>query len=163
MRLSGHCPGCGGGVHHSCAIAKCSIKHDGIEYCYECDEFPCVKYKGADEYDSFITHRNQLKDIQKAITIGIKAYTQEQIEKEKILICLLENYNAGRHKTFFCIAVNLLDIQDIRKIMSQLTSNLETENMSLKDKASYAVAQFQSIADEQGIVLKLKKKPKDWK
>lgn len=160
MHIGNYCPGCGGGQHHSCAIAKCSLEHNCVEYCYECYEFPCGKYEGADENDSFITHQNQLRDIQKAKTTGIEAYTQEQIEKERILNILLENYNAGRQKTLFCVAVNLLDIHDIRKVMSQLASKMNNEKLSLKDKAAYAAAQFQAVAEEQGVSLKLRKKTK---
>lgn len=158
MRLSNHCPGCGGGEHHSCAIAKCSLEHGAPEYCFQCDDFPCAKYKDVDKKDSFITHKNQLKDIQKAKNIGIDAYTKEQTEKVDILNCLLDNYNAGRQKTFFCIAVNLLEIQDIRTVMSYLISNTDIKSLPIKDKAAYAVRQFQETADRQGIELKLRRK-----
>jgi len=159
MHLGNHCPGCGGGEHHSCAIARCSFEHDSIKYCFQCTEYPCPKYENIDNYDSFITHRNQLKDIQKAKEIGIDAYTKEQVEKVEILNCLLEKYNAGRQKSFFCLAVNLLDIKDIRAIMKHLTSNSEVNYLPIKDRAAYAVSQFQGIADKQGIQLKLHKKP----
>ncbi|WP_205666355.1 DUF3795 domain-containing protein [Anaerosphaera multitolerans] len=101
MRLGGYCPGCGQGEHHSCSIAKCSLNYEGIEYCFQCDNFPCEKYKDADKYDSFITHLHQFKDINKFQEIGEVVYTNEQIEKLKLLNFLLENYNAGRQKTFF--------------------------------------------------------------
>lgn len=66
MRLGGHCPGCGGGDgSQSCAIAKCSLQHDKVEYCFLCPEYPCRRYGGIEEYDSFITHQRQLKDIEK--------------------------------------------------------------------------------------------------
>lgn len=159
MRLGNNCPGCGGGQHHSCAIARCSLEHDSPEYCFECGEFPCAKYRDADKYDSFITHRHQLKDIEKAENIGIDAYTKEQTEKVEILNYLLENYNAGRQKTFFCLAVGLLDIQDIRAVMKDLAANPRVQNFSVKDKAAYAMSRFQAIADKQGIELRLNKKP----
>lgn len=158
MRLGNHCPGCGGGEHHSCAIARCSLEHNNVEYCFECDAFPCGRYADADRYDSFITHRNQLKDIQKARNIGIDAYAEEQIEKVEILRCLLENYNAGKQKTFFLQAINLLDIQDIRTVMKRLALNAEVESLSIQDKAAYAVSQFQAAAVQRGVELKRNKK-----
>lgn len=160
MHIGSYCPGCGCGPHHSCSIAKCSVEHGGLEYCFECNEFPCIKYEGADQYDSFITHRNQFKDIEKAKHIGVDAYNQEQIEKMDILNYLLENYNAGRQKTFFCVAVNLLDIQDIREIMVEMDVNSGDNNLSIKDKAAYAVSRFQTAANEKGVELKLRKKAK---
>lgn len=61
MRLGGYCPGCGGGEgNQGCAIARCSLTRGGLEYCWQCGEFPCVRYREIDRYDSFITHQNQL-------------------------------------------------------------------------------------------------------
>jgi hypothetical protein len=108
MRLDGHCPGCGGGAgNQSCAIAKCSLQHDKVEYCFLCSEYPCQKYKGIEEYDSFITHQRQLRDIARAQKIGVEAYNKEQARKAKILRTLLSDYNDGRRKTFYCVAINI--------------------------------------------------------
>jgi hypothetical protein len=102
MKLGGHCPGCGGGEgNQSCAIAKCSIKHDCVEYCFLCGEFPCNKYENIDAYDSFITHQRQMEDLNRAKTIGIETYTKEQIRKREILDRFLAECNDGRKKTFY--------------------------------------------------------------
>ena len=55
----------GGEGTQPCKIAKCSIQHGKIEYCNQRQEFPCVKYGRADEYDIFITHRNWKQDFEK--------------------------------------------------------------------------------------------------
>ena len=53
MRLGGYCPGCGGGAgNQSCAIAKCSLEHGGVLFCWECPEYPCSRYEGFDGGDS---------------------------------------------------------------------------------------------------------------
>ena len=37
MHIDGYCPGCGGGAgNQSCRIARCSLEHDNLTYCYEC-------------------------------------------------------------------------------------------------------------------------------
>ena len=59
------------------------------EYCYECECYPCEKYEHVDEFDSFITHRRQKADLEKAKRIGIAAYNAEQSEKIQILQELL--------------------------------------------------------------------------
>lgn len=118
MHLGHHCPGCGGGAgNQSCKIAKCSLEHGGLEYCFECSDYPCEKYGRIDEFDSFISHQNRKMDMEKAKEIGMEAYNREQTEKIEILNSLLSRYNDGRRKSFFCVAVNLLDLQDIKKIM----------------------------------------------
>ena len=48
--------------------------------------------------------------------IGEKAYNAEQIEKRQILNRLLSEYNDGRKKTLFCVAVNLLPLEDLRSV-----------------------------------------------
>lgn len=161
MYLDNYCPGCGGGVGNQlCAIARCSGQHDEVEYCYQCKEFPCEKYEGIDEFDSFITHRNQRNDFERAMKIGLDAYTSEQYEKVEILKYLLANYNDGRRKSFFCVAVNLLELQDVKSVMKQMMFEMESEELALKEKAIRAVNLFQAMAAERDIVLKLNKKPR---
>ena len=157
MRLGKHCGGCGNG-NQSCAIARCSLEQGDVEYCYECKEYPCEKYLHIDEYDSFITHLHQKADLEKASKIGTENYNLEQKEKIEILNYLLANYNDGRRKTFFCIAVNLLDLPDIREILRQIEENYELSEATEKERGLYVVKAFQDIADKRDIKLKLRKK-----
>ena len=57
MFLGKHCGGCGNG-NQSCGIAKCSLEHGKIEYCYECESYPCEKYRYIDKYDSYTFGHN---------------------------------------------------------------------------------------------------------
>jgi hypothetical protein len=159
MHLDGHCPGCGGGAgNQSCAIAKCSLLHDKVEYCFLCPEYPCRRYEGIEEYDSFITHQRQLRDNARAQEIGIEAYNEEQTQKVKILQTLLSDYNDGRRKTFYCAAINLLPLRDIENVMKQVVENTSLNNFTLKEKAEYVVSLMQNIAIQRGLVLGLRKK-----
>lgn len=161
MKLDDYCPGCGGGVgNQGCTIAKCSLQHDNVEYCYQCSEYPCEKYEGIDEFDSFITHRNQIKDMKKAEKMGIEQYHLEIGQKADILKYLLANYNDGRRKSFFGIAVNLLDLQDIINIIEEINIQTTSNNLTIKEKASVAVTAFQAVAQQKNIILKYNKKPK---
>lgn len=159
MHIDRWCPGCGGGDgNQSCAIARCSLQHEAIEYCSDCPEYPCARYDGIDEFDSFITHQHQKKDLQRAKEMDIAAYNGEQREKIKILHYFLENFNDGRRKTFFCVAVNLLDLRDIEAVKERLMGGPMLDGLSLKEKAALAVSLLQDIADKQGILLKIRKK-----
>lgn len=161
MHRDKYCPGCGGGAgNQSCAIARCSLQHGGVEYCYLCDEYPCEKYDGIEAFDSFITHRNQLKDIEKARKIGIASYQSELTQKIEIVQYLLANYNDGRRKSFFCIAVNLLELPDVLSVVEQIRAETEWENLTLKEKAAFAANLFQTMAAKRNIVLKLRKNDK---
>lgn len=157
------CPGCSGEgfmtKHPACGVLSC-CQRKGLEYCYLCDEYPCKKYDGADQSDSFITHLNQFSDMEKAKRIGIDAYMSEQAEKITTLETLLKCFDDGRHKGFFCLAVNLLEVQDIRLVMEQI-SNTVGADQSIKEKANTACQLFTSIAEKRIITLKLRKATKN--
>ena len=159
MFLNKNCPGCGGGEgNQSCKIARCSLEHGKIEYCYECEKYPCEKYQHIDDYDSFITHKRRKADLERAKNIGIEQYNLEQQKKTQILSYLLSNYNDGRRKNFFCVAVNLLDLSEIKEAIKQIQSNDELPSLPLKEQSLYAAEVFQKIADRRNIKLKLMKK-----
>lgn len=87
--------------NQSCKIAGCSLLNGKPEYCSQCGKYPCEKYEGIDEFDSFITHCNQKKDLKKRDEIGTQEYQAQQKEKMDLLEWLLENYNDGRKNRFF--------------------------------------------------------------
>lgn len=157
MLLGDHCGGCGNG-NRSCKIAKCSLEHGKIEYCCECRQYPCEKYQNIDEYDSFITHRRQKADLERAQSIGIERYDLEQQEKIQILSHLLSNYNDGRRKNFFCVAVNLLELSELREALKQIQSNDELSALPFKAQCLYVAEVFQKIADKRNIKLQLIRK-----
>lgn len=130
-----------------------------MEYCFQCSEYPCERYKNIELYDSFVPHRNQLKDMAKAQRMGIKQYNSELEQKSEILQHLLANYNDGRRKSFFCIAIYLLELQQIKDVMEQISIKASSNERSPKEKAAIAVEVFQSVAEQHAVVLKFNKKP----
>ena len=161
MHLGGYCPGCGGGAgNQSCAIAKCSLEHGGVPFCWECPEYPCSRYDGFDDGDSFVPHRNRQKDIAQAKELGLDVYLMQLEEKRNILAELLVHYNDGRRKTFFNTAVYLLPLEDLRSVMAALNNRPELDEQAGKERALAAVELFQEAADRRSISLKLNKKAK---
>lgn len=159
MEGASKCPGCSGEgfltKHPTCGVLSCS-QRKGLEYCYECDEYPCKKYDGADQSDSFITHLNQLGDMEKAKVRGINIYCDELDEKISILETLLTKYNDGRRKGFFCLAVNLLDLQDIRDVMKEIENETQPEQ-PIKERSAIAVQVFQRMSQQRNVRLVLRK------
>ena len=153
------CPGCGGEdfleTHCTCSILPC-CERKNIEFCFECNEFPCKKYDGADTSDSFISHKNQFKDLEKAKRLGIEAYIKEQKEKISILEELLKEYNDGRRKSFYCVVVNLLEPEDIKVVMEQAKKEAKPD-MSIKEKATVTAELFEKMTLQRGISTKLRK------
>jgi len=100
---------------------------------------------------------NYLADMKKAKEIGIEAYKTELNEKITILEELLNDYNDGRRKSFYCLAVNLLELKDVNTVMEQIKNEIKPET-SLKEKSVVAVRLFNEIAEQREISLKLRKK-----
>lgn len=159
MHIGNYCPGCGGGAgNQGCKIARCSLEHGSVEYCFQCGDYPCEKYIDIDKFDSFISHKNQKADLEKAKTLGIDTYNREQTEKKDILDTLLAHYNDGRHKTLYSVAVNLLELDDLRKIMRNIEGNISLNDSTSKEKAAHAAKLIEESAKKNNIVLKLRKK-----
>lgn len=121
MKLRGGCGGCftDSPCYPTCPIAPCSVAHGHVEYCFECPEYPCKRYDGIDAHDSLISHRNQKADLTKAKRMGIEAYLAEQREKVELLHRLLEKYDDGHRDVFFCLAANLLDVEDLKGVLDE--------------------------------------------
>ena len=153
------CPGCAGegfsAVHPPCGILSC-CQRKGVEYCFLCNEHPCKKYDGVDSSDSFITHKNQFSDLDKAKRVGMKAYEAELNAKVEALEHLLKHYDNGRRKSFFCLAVNLLSLEDLRAVMEQMAQEAKPD-APLKEKSAVAARLFEAVAEKRCISLRLRK------
>lgn len=79
-------------------------------------------------------------------------------DKIVILSWLLANCNAGRQKSSFSTAVNLLPLEDLRAIQARLESSFM--DLPVKERAKATAALLQEAASIRGIDLKLRKKAK---
>lgn len=113
-------------------------------------------FKRENLMDSFITHQHQKRDMEKFRELGTEPYTAEQQRKKVLLNHLLNTYNDGRKKTLFCVAVNLLELDDLENIINELDAT--TSALPRKERAAYAGRLLQETADKKGVVLKLRKK-----
>jgi len=125
-----------------------------VDYCFECPEYPCKRYDGIDAHDSLISHRNQKKDLAKAREIGIEAYLAEQREKKRLLTKLLRDYDDGGKDVFYCLAVNMLDPEDVRGVLE--TADAQCSALPPERKAVYMERSLREIATEKDIPLVLR-------
>ncbi|MFW9971464.1 MAG: DUF3795 domain-containing protein [Candidatus Odinarchaeota archaeon] len=159
------CPGCCGpnfhNKHPSCSIITCCVKKHKFETCAECNDFPCSKIDNWDKFDSFISHRVSLSNLRLIKEEGIKQfYAQQQIRIE-LLKELLENFNEGRSKSFFCLATALLPIADLEKALKDSLKRINDEKINsrdLKAKSKIIKEYLTKIAQNKSIDLKLKRK-----
>ncbi len=155
------CPGCGGPDFHlqhpTCAVITCNSKHDNVEFCFQCSEYPCDRYRERRDLDSFITYKNVMSDFEKVRTEGIDAYRIKLDEKVSILEFLMENFNDGRRKNFYCLAVNLLNYEDLLEILEEINADISKQDIELKEKIAKIVMLFEKKAQKDNIELKLRK------
>ena len=83
--------------HPACSVINCGTKHGDIEYCFQCESYPCQKYLTPNTADSFITYKNVNTDLDKA-KLDIDKYREELNEKVEILTKLTLNFNDGRRR-----------------------------------------------------------------
>ena len=158
MELGGYCPGCGGGEgNQSCALARCSLEQGGLQFCLDCPEYPCPRYDGFDEADSFVPHSRRKQDLARARELGLEAYLAETEEKRSILEALLKDYNDGRRKSLFTTAAYLLHLEELRSVMTSLESRQELAEQPVKERAGAAAELLQKAAERRGLSLKLNK------
>lgn len=155
------CPGCGGSEFHlkhpSCSVINCNKRHDNAEFCFQCSAYPCEKYTAPNVSDSFITYRNVLKDFNEVKDNGIDSYIDNLSKKQNILEYLIQNYNDGRKKSYYCLAVNLLGLSGLQVIVSDIENNIARMDISQKEKIMRITALIEAQAKEEQIVLKLRK------
>lgn len=157
---SSKCPGCGGIdfsiKHPSCAVITCNKKHDNVEFCFECSSYTCKKYQEPSKVDSFISYKNVLQD-QTAANINLENYLNNLKKKQEILIELIANYNDGKSKGFYCIAVNLLPLSVLESIMDNINNNVRVRDAKNKDKAKEITKLIKAKAYSLNIELILRK------
>ena len=159
------CPGCCGpgfsDKHPSCSIITCCVKKNAFETCAECEEFPCSKIAKWDLIDSFICHRASLSNLKFIKTIGFEKFVEIQKKRIELLETMLEQYNEGRSKSFYCIATALLSIDDLENALKTSEQKIKSDNVSttdLKSKSKILKGILNELAAKDGIELKLRKK-----
>lgn len=161
MHLSEYCPGCGGGEgNQSCAIARCALKQNTGEFCTRCGQFPCQQYSKMTQYDSFLPHSRMLRDLKLAEELGVELYITQLKERRAILDQLLAGWNDGRRKSYYCLAVYLLDLDDLRCAFRKIQTAVPVD-ASGKERAAAAAEILKKAAEASGVALKLNRKPKE--
>ncbi len=157
MQIRGECSGCfnGSTCYQTCPLAPCSVKHGHVQYCFQCPEYPCKRYDGIDAHDSLISHRNQKRDMLKAKDMGIDVYLAEQRKKKALLDHMLEEYDHGFYYVFFCLAANMLEADDLERVIGQADESCG--DMNREEKAAYLIRLLRKIAEERGIPLVLRR------
>jgi hypothetical protein len=158
------CPGCKIlSLTISCKRYNCCVKKNGFETCAECEAFPCDRYDEFFDWDSFVTHRVCLPNIQQIKHQSLTKWLRQQSKKRQALENLLANYNEGRSCSFYCIAAALLPMPLIAKSVKQAKKTIAAERIATcntKSRAKILRAAIQDFASKANIDLKLRHRGK---
>jgi hypothetical protein len=168
------CPGCFGPkfieiMGQTCSFITCCIKKQEKEACGECNLFPCPKFDskwfGENAYDSFVTHKRALSNMQDINKYGLKPFIKQQQKRIKILERMLNKYNDGRSKNLYCLATALLTIKGLENALKELNEkalDLKIDKNDKKNLAKLLRTILLEIAANENQELKLNKPP-TWK
>jgi hypothetical protein len=138
-------------------VISCARRHGEVQFCYLCAEYPCKKYYDSEKIrDSFITKQRQLAGFEKAREIGLEAYRVELGEKMGTLQRLQDGFDDGQRKNFYCLAINLLELADIKDVMVRIDAGISPDAVP-KEKAVAAIRLFREMADKRGVLLELRR------
>ena len=159
------CPGCCGldfyDRHTICSMVNCCVRQRSMESCALCNDLEeCQKIylvkeasQHRDTHISYLPISNNLEFIR---NFGISEFAKQQYEKQKILIYLLEKYDDGRSKLFYCTACQLLPKSDINTVIDNVEMILPLE-ADFQERSKLMRSVINQLAEKLNISLKLRK------
>jgi hypothetical protein len=83
-----HCPGCRAVKGHcpvlseQCNTYNC-VKSNNIDYCFECEEFPCVTLHPAADQANTLPHNLKIYNLCQLMNLGPESFIEMSIENKK--------------------------------------------------------------------------------
>ena len=161
------CPGCAGpdffNKHPSCSFITCCVTKKNLEVCAECPEFPCSKFKSDEEYQqlkessSYPSCKKVIPNLNFIKEQGIEKFVGQQKKRIKLLETMIENFNDGRSRSFFCKTATLLDLTRLRDSLDKATKKIKTDKIKqndVKNKAKILKAILNEFALKESIELR---------
>lgn len=161
-RGSSRCEGCKSPARMAagCPFITCAVKKKGIEFCWECDERrTCERWREHSEFgrrhDTFVCYGQLEANIAFLEEHGAREFQKAQRKRVRLLNQMLEQFDEGRSKTFYCIAATLLEVADLETALEH--AGRESSGGDIKAKAQSLHSQLNEIAARQGLELALRK------
>ena len=133
------CPGCGGhnffDKHPSCSFITCCVKKHNLEVCAECSDFPCFKFKSdkgyqqAKESSSYPPYKKVMSNLNFIKQYGIEKFAEDQKKRIKLLGTMIEKFDDGRSRSFFCKATALLDLTSLENSLDKAIKLMKSNNL----------------------------------
>jgi hypothetical protein len=156
------CGGCKSEFRMSagCPFITCAVKRKGIEFCWDCTEqASCIKWskhrEAGKNHDSFKCYQKLEANIEFIQEHGVHEFEKLQKNKEKLLKMMLQNFNEGRSKRYYCIAATVFEVEELQKLLD--TAVEQSKGLELKGKSKLLHKMLDGVAEKKGYLLKLRK------
>ena len=143
-----------------CTFIRCVRQKKNIEFCWDCKESDtCEKWKKhrefGENYDSFVCYQKLNDNIFFIENKGIENFNYHQEIRKKLLEEMLEDFNEGRSKSYYCIAATIMDSEELEKALSEARE--KAIGLTLKAKSKILHLLLDGIAKKKNYHLKLRK------
>jgi hypothetical protein len=143
-----------------CPFITCAVKRKGLEFCWDCAENnSCEKWEkhrdAGKKYDSFVCYQKLEDNIAFIQKNGVEEFERVQKRREELLKAMLQEFNEGRSKTYYCIAATVLEIEELEAALKQARAT--AGNLDLKGKSKLLHGILDGIAEKKQYHLKLRK------
>lgn len=106
--------------------------------------------------DSFISSRPIATNHSVIRQHGIEEFVRLEMEKLKFLRHLIDHYDDGRSKSFYCTSCQLVPLDKLKEALADVETKI-TEDIGIKEKAKIVRTAINRVADDLQIDLKLRK------
>ena len=86
---------------------------------------------------------------------GVPDFENDQIVRETLLRRILEEFNDGRSKSYYCIAATVMEIRELEKALAEAESN--SAGFNKKGKAKLMHSLLDKVAERKSYYLQLRK------
>jgi hypothetical protein len=145
---SSRCPGCAGpgffDKHPTCSFITCCVKGKGLEVCAECPDFPCSRFKTEEEYrqvkdsSSYPPCAILMPNMRFVKAHGLRRFMEQQKKRIGMLEAMIEGYDDGRSRSFYCRAAALLSVPSLRGALTEANRKIQTERVTRRDRKTKA-------------------------
>jgi len=143
-----------------CPFITCALRKRGIEFCWDCEENEtCERWKEHREFgkrhDTFKSYQKLEEDVSFIRKNGVGEFERLQKIREKLLKEMLRGFNEGRSKNYYCIAATVLEIEELKKALSEAKER--STGLEMTEKAKVLHSMLDAVAERKNCCLKLRR------
>jgi hypothetical protein len=143
-----------------CPFITCAVKKKSIEFCWDCEESTaCDKWKkhrdAGKQHDSFKCYQKLEYDIHYIQEYGVEKFEVVQKQREQLLTHMLNEFNEGRSKSYYCIAATVLEIEEMKEAIYKARKG--STGLDKKAKSKFMHSLLDAYAKKNNYCLKLRK------